>query len=77
MLSLDFICEHPDVVRAGLEKRQETQNIDEILRFAEQRRGLNTRNDGLHAALKNVRETLRATSIKERALLNEQQRVLT
>ncbi len=77
MLSLDFICEHPNVVRAALEKRQEMRNIDEILRLAEQRRGLNTRNDGLHAALKNVREALRATPTHERALLNEQQKALT
>lgn len=77
MLSLDFICEHPDVVRAALEKRQETRNIDEILRLAEQRRGLNTRSDGLHAALKNLRETVRATPTNERTALNQQLKVLT
>ena len=77
MLSLDFICDHPDVVRAALEKRHETRNIDEILRLAEQRRGLNTRSDGLHAALKNLRETIRSTPVNERDPLNRQLKSLT
>lgn len=77
MLSLDFICDHPDVVRAALEKRHETRNIDEILRLAEQRRGLNTRSDGLHAALKNLRETIRSTPVNERDPLNQQLKSLT
>ncbi len=77
MLSLDFIYDHPDVVRAALEKRHETRNIDEILRLAEQRRGLNTRRDGLHAALKNLREAVRSASVNERAPLNQQLKALT
>ena len=78
MLSLDFICEHPGVVRAALEKRHETcSNIDEILRLAEQRRGLNTRSDGLHVALKNLKEAVRSTPVDERAALNQQLKALT
>ncbi len=39
MLSLDFICQHPQVVREALRRRRDPRNIDEILRLAEQRRG--------------------------------------
>ncbi|GAC1362360.1 MAG: serine--tRNA ligase [Ktedonobacteraceae bacterium] len=72
VLNLDFICEHPDVVSAALKKRRETRNIDEILRLAEQRRGLNTRSDGLYVSLKRLREIIRATPLDERAALNLQ-----
>lgn len=72
MLSLDFICQHPDVVRKALAKRGETRNIDEILRLAEQRRGLATRNDGLYASLKKVKEQIPSTPIDKRANINRQ-----
>ncbi|HZR43149.1 MAG TPA: serine--tRNA ligase [Ktedonobacteraceae bacterium] len=72
MLSLDFICQHPDVVREGLSKRGEVRNIDEILRLAEQRRGLITRNDGLYTSLKKLKEKIRATPTDKRAALNKQ-----
>jgi seryl-tRNA synthetase len=77
MLSLDFICQHPDIVSAALKKRHEKRNIDEILRLTEQRRGLNTRNDGLYVALKKLRETIRALSVEGRAPLNQQLKALT
>jgi len=51
MLSLDFIRQHPDVVREGLRRRCDSQSIDEILHLAELRRGLATRCDGLMAAI--------------------------
>lgn len=72
MMSLDFICQHPQVVRESLERRREPYNIDEILRLAEQRRGLITRTDGLYATLKGVREEVRNTSGEKRAGLNKQ-----
>lgn len=60
MLSLDFIRQHPEVVRAALQRRHDQQNIDEILRLTEQRRGLSTRCDGLHISLKHLHEAMRA-----------------
>ena len=60
MLNLDFICQHPDIVRDALRKRHDHRNIDDILHFAEQRRGLITRIDGLYAALKKLKEKLRS-----------------
>ncbi len=77
MLSLDFICQNPDIVSAALKKRHEIRNIDEILRLAEQRRGLNARSDGLYAALKKLKETVRSLSANERAPLNLQIKALT
>ena len=47
MLNIDYIRQHPDKVREGLQRRQDTQSIDELLHLAEQRRGLITRCDGL------------------------------
>lgn len=57
MLNLDFVCQHPDVVRDALWKRRDRDsgNIDDILHLAEQRRGLLTRCDGLYTALKKLR----------------------
>lgn len=61
MLSLDFVRLHPDVVRAGLQRRHEPQDIDEILRLIERRRGLATRCEGLYLALKQLHEAVSAT----------------
>jgi len=77
MLSLDFICQHPDIVSAALKKRHEVRNIDEILRLAEQRRGLNTRSDGLYAALKKLKEMVQNVPVNQRAPLNQQIKALT
>jgi seryl-tRNA synthetase len=71
MLNLDFIRQHPEKVRAALRRRRDTQGIDEILRLAEQRRGLLTRCDGLYNALKQLREQVRAVPIEERVELNK------
>jgi seryl-tRNA synthetase len=56
MLQLDFICQHPQVVREALQRRRDPHTIDEILRLAEQRRGLVSRSDGLYTALKTLKE---------------------
>jgi seryl-tRNA synthetase len=72
MLSLDFVCLHPQVVREALRKRHDTHTIDEILHLADQRRELTTQRDSLYAALKKVRESLQSTPIMQRADLNEQ-----
>lgn len=72
MLSLDFIRQHPEVVREGLRRRRDPQSIDEILRLAEQRRGLNARCDGLYIELKNLNEKVRTAPEDKRAALNKQ-----
>src|SRR5579875_1353720 len=56
MLSIDFIRQHPEIVRAGLERRHDSQNIDELLRRIEQRKSLATRCDGLYTSLKRLNE---------------------
>ena len=72
MLSLDFIRLHPDVVREGLRRRGDAQDIDEILRLIEQRRGLVTRCDGLYAELKPLREQVRVAPEERREAINKQ-----
>ena len=72
MLSLDFICQHPDVVHDALRKRGDIKNIDEILRLAEQRRGLITRSDGLYVSLKKLKEPVRSVPIDQRSTINAQ-----
>lgn len=71
MLSLDFICQHPQKIRDALKKRGETRNIDEILRLAEQRRGLITRNDGLYTALKQLKSHIRTIAPDKRSSTNQ------
>ncbi|GCE11652.1 serine--tRNA ligase [Tengunoibacter tsumagoiensis] len=77
MLSLDFICQHPDIVREGLRKRRLSINLDEILRLAEQRRALITRCDGLHATIKSQREQIKTLPVGKRAVLNAQTKLLS
>jgi seryl-tRNA synthetase len=72
MLSLDFMRQHPEVVLEGLRRRRDPQSIDEILRLAEQRRGLVTRCDGLYVELKNLNEKVRTAPEDKRAALNKQ-----
>lgn len=77
MLNLDFICQRPDIVRAALRKRHDGRNIDDILRLAEQRRGLVTRSDGLYVALKKLKETMRSLPIEKREAQKGQMKAIT
>ena len=80
MLNLDFIRQHPDVVRSGLRKRHDEQNIqalDTILRLVEQRRELATRSDALYISLKQLKETLHNAPIEQRATLSKQVKATT
>ena len=72
MLHLDFVRQHPDKVRQALRLRRNPQSIDEILRLAEQRRGLATRTDGLYTALKSLKESVRIAPVEQRAALTQQ-----
>ncbi|QBD83546.1 serine--tRNA ligase [Ktedonosporobacter rubrisoli] len=72
MLSLDFICQHPQVVQEALRRRRDMRKFDDIVRLAEQRRGLITRKDGLYAGLKGLKETLRTAQDEKRQALNAQ-----
>lgn len=77
MLSLDFICQHPDIVRNALRKRRDGRNIDDILHLAEQRRDLITRSDGLYATLRKLKENTRALPVEMRESPNVQIKALT
>jgi seryl-tRNA synthetase len=72
MLNLEFIRTHPALVQAGLRKRRDSQQIDEIVRLAEQRRELSTRRDAVYAALKPLKASVRAAASDRRADLNAQ-----
>ncbi len=72
MLSLDFVRQHPEQVREALRLRRDSRSIDEVLRLAEQRRGLATRCDGLHISLKNLKELVRNTPVEQRVTLSRQ-----
>ena len=77
MLSLDFIRQHSGVVSAGLRRRHDPQNIDELLRLIEQRRGLATRCEGLYVTLKQVNEKIHAAPVRKREELNKQLKAIT
>lgn len=77
MLSLDFICQHPSVVRDALQKRCEKRDIDEILQLADQRRRLVTQRDDLYATLKTHKAAIRSIPVEQRLDPNEQIRALT
>src|SRR5579875_3890779 len=72
MLSLDLLRQHPDLVRKGLQKRQVSVALEEIVRLAEQRDGLARRCEGLYGSLKNLREQCRAAPVSQRARLEQQ-----
>src|SRR5260370_10641580 len=71
MLSLDFIRQHPEQVRAALRRRCDPQGIEEILRLAEQRHSLATRCDCLYSELKQLREHVRAAPVEALAYPNK------
>lgn len=76
MLNLDFICQHPQIVRAALQKRCETFNLDDVLRLAEQRRDLMLRRDSLYASLKRLKETINHVPVTSRQALNLQVKIV-
>ncbi|HLK52637.1 MAG TPA: serine--tRNA ligase, partial [Candidatus Angelobacter sp.] len=59
MLHLDFIRQHPDLLRAALRKRSVAAPLEETLALAEKRRGLITRCEALRARTKQEDEALR------------------
>lgn len=77
MLSLDFIRQHPEVVRAGLKRRRDPQDIEELLRLVEQRRGLATRCEGLYVTLKRLNESVGALRERKSEELHNQIQAVT
>ncbi len=77
MLILDFIRQHPEVVREALRRRRDDRNIDQILHLAEHRRGLATRCDGLYSALKQLKEKTPSLPIEQRAGTNKEIKALS
>lgn len=77
MLSLDFIRQYPQIVREGLRRRRDPHTIDDILRYAEQRRGLVTRCDGLYVTLKGMKEDTRSLTGEQRTEQNRKIKAVT
>src|SRR5579872_1282929 len=77
MLSLDFIRQYPHIVREGLQRRHDSQGIDELMHLSEQRRGLITRCDGLYNALKPLKESIKAAPVERRAEMSRQIKATT
>nr|HET6902730.1 serine--tRNA ligase [Ktedonobacteraceae bacterium] len=77
MLSLDFIRQYPHVVREGLQRRHDSQGIDELMHLSEQRRGLITRCDGLYNALKPLKESIKTAPVERRAEMSRQIKAMT
>src|SRR5579883_3149459 len=77
MLSLDFIRQHPEIVKAGLKRRRDPQDIEELLRLVEQRRGLATRCEGLYGALKQLNASISALPVRKREELHKQIKAVT
>jgi len=77
MISLDFICQYPQVVSEALRKRRDARNVDDILRLAEQRRGLAARINGLYVPLKKLKEEVRAAPAAKRPDLNKRMKAIT
>jgi seryl-tRNA synthetase len=75
MPNIDFVCQHPDIIRNALQKRHDGRNIDDILHLAEQRRDLVTRSDGLYTALDHLRslpvEKREAQNVRIKAITEE------
>nr|BBH95065.1 serine--tRNA ligase [Thermogemmatispora argillosa] len=72
MLSLDLLRQRPELVRKGLQQRQVSVALEEILRLAEQRDGLARRCEGLYAELQQLREKSRTLPANRRARLDKQ-----
>ncbi|WP_376795864.1 aminoacyl--tRNA ligase-related protein [Thermogemmatispora sp.] len=72
MLNLDLLRQQPDLVQKGLQKRQVSVALEEILRLAEQRDGLARRCEGLYGSLKQVQERRRAAPAGKHAELEKQ-----
>ncbi len=77
MLSIDFIRQHPAIVQESLRRRHDPLRVDEILRLAEQRRGLSARCDGLYSTLKPLKDAVRTVPIGQREQLNSQIKAVT
>ncbi len=77
MLSLDYVYQHPQVIREALRRRHDARNIDDMLRLIEQKRSLTKRIDDLYASLKRLKEQIRTTPVEERVSLNQQAKTLS
>jgi seryl-tRNA synthetase len=77
MLSLDFIRQHPDIVREGLRRRHDALSLDDLLYLVEQRNGLVARRDQLYAAMKMLKERIRMTPVEQRAARNRELKAVT
>jgi len=75
MLSLKFIRENPDLVRAGLEAKHESAPLDEILALDERHRKLLTEVETLRAQRNRTSQQISAMRTKPPELIAEMRRV--
>ncbi len=76
MLDLKFIRQHPDLVRAGAEKKRSSCNVDRILELDAERRGLGQTIDGLRQRQREAGRAIASAPDEQRgALLAEQKKL--
>ena len=76
MLDLKFIRQHPDLVRAGAEKKRMACDIDRILELDAAQRGLGQELDGLRQRQREAGRKIASASDGERAALVAEQKQL-
>ncbi len=69
MLDLKFIVQHPDLVRAGAQKKRIPCDVDRILELDEERRGLVGQVDDARSSAKSAGKRIAQASPEERAAL--------
>lgn len=72
MLSLDFMCEHPERVREALRQRRNPSSIDELLALATQRNNRAKKCEELRGHLAQLKETPRTISAAQQTNLDKQ-----
>lgn len=72
MLNLEFVRQHPALIREGMRKRRDMRSLDELFALIEQRNAAITRRDTLYALLKTQKEKIRALPIVGKAEQNKE-----
>lgn len=77
MLPLEFVRQHPELLREGLRKRRDTRSLDELFRLIDQRNAAIASRDRLYALLKIQKEQVRILPIVGRAEQNKNIKQIT
>lgn len=71
MLNLEFVRQHPELLREGMRKRRDTRSLDELFALIEQRNAAITRRDTLYTSLKEQKEKIRRLPVVGKAEKNK------